>query len=172
MTNLVKTIMPALAALLSALFVQWFVFRKLRREIADRYTSMYLQSQLSAYQELWVLLGPTTRYQSPAAILCECSEGMEFNVDNAKIFCEQLTSFFFSKHGLFLRARTRAALFTTRARLAIHIKRAAQSSRRIVLTTTRKAKLRQTLNYLQETVRIDARVTDQGFALTRKHTLE
>jgi hypothetical protein len=88
--------------------------RRLQREFAENYRNILFSRQLAAYQQLWSLLLPTSRYCSESTILDKRGSGWVIRVSAAKAFCDKLTEFFFSEHGLYLSKSTRRALFSTR----------------------------------------------------------
>ena len=108
-----------LSALVTTLITQLFIGLNFRREIKNRYRKTYFEKQLEAYQELWSCLRPLSRYRGPKIIFEGVSniDGEKkwiLNINNSFLFCESVTDFYFSHHGLLLSRKVRDLIFELR----------------------------------------------------------
>jgi hypothetical protein len=111
---LVSGIVGLVSATLVAVVSHWTLLHRIKKEAAQKNRSEYFQKQLAAYMKLWGLLPPTSSYITPDTIISKNVTPYEINVQNAKIFCTDITSFFFSEQGIFLSKNVRSSIFKLR----------------------------------------------------------
>jgi hypothetical protein len=121
------------SAVITSILAHWLMFRRLRRQFAERYRTVYFEKQLASYQKLWSLLKPTSLYPGEDAIIFETDPDPQFDPANAKAFCRAITDFFFSEQGIFLSKDVRKALFDLRGALE-EIGKTGSSGRRFTIS--------------------------------------
>ena len=155
-TVVIASLVGFISALIGTIVSHWLITRRSRREFAEKYRTTLFDKQLNAYQKLWSLLAPTSRFYTDKTIVFIRDGKPHINVTTAKKFCEAITEFFFSEHGLYLSKTSRRALFETRD--AVYKNIAANKAWDITdieITAEIRSELRNSFENLHTTIRTD-----------------
>lgn len=114
-----EIILPALIALVTALVTSvvahYLSTIKLEKQFSENYKVKYFEKQLIAYQLLWKEYAPLSRFYTDSTIFTfEGNDLVTINIANATFFCESISLFMFSEHGIFISKNTRKQIFKLR----------------------------------------------------------
>lgn len=156
---MISTLLPAiigfLTAVLGTVLSNWFIERRSHREFAEKYRNALFEKQLAAYERLWCVLLPTSRHSTGSTVFQHVSGNTYFSQPAAQAFCDSLTDFFFSEHGLYLSKTTRSMLFKVRDALTGVLYNKTGGEALLLLDDATRKALRDTFRELVTTVRED-----------------
>ena len=116
--DLSEIILPGLVALITALttstVAHYLSTKKLEKQFYENYRVKYFDKQLTAYQLLWKEYAPLSRYYTDNTIFTLADKEIVLNIRNASTFCENISLFAFSEHGIFISKETRKQFFILR----------------------------------------------------------
>ena len=165
MENIILATTAALASsIITSILSHWLITRQLRQETAQENRRIYLEKHIEACTAFWALLAPTSKYLGENRIIKQDKESLYLDIKVTRQFCQDVTNFFFSKHGIFMSQEFRDALFGTRDYLDTVMEEAKEESPDIVrLSKTKAGKIEDSFRWLRETTRNEIVVKNLRF---------
>jgi len=152
-STIIASLIGFITAVVGTIISHFLLLRHSTRQFAEYYRNKLFDKQLAAYEKLWGLLPPTSRASSERTILYLENSKIYVQTKIAKEFCDSITLYFFSEHGLYLSKSTRQALFNVREELwGIYSK---DSENKVEISKDDKAKIQTYFLKLHTTIRDD-----------------
>jgi hypothetical protein len=166
MDTILLTALATLASsIITATLSHWLMLKQLGQQKAQDNRGIFLEKHIEACTKFWSLLGPTSKYIGENRMLKENGDVTYLDVKVTRQFCQDITLFFFSEHGIFMSREFRKALFDTRTFLDKLLSEAqAPPLDLLPLSRTKADKIEDCFRWLRETVRSEVVVKDLHFS--------
>ncbi|WP_452232531.1 hypothetical protein [Lacinutrix sp. MEBiC02595] len=155
------------AAIASTVVTQFILIKKFKKTIHENYRKVFFEKQLNAYQQFWIELKPLSRLYNKHTIISKRIEENKttwfLNEKPSRNFCNDVTTFFFSEHGIFLGKTTRSHLFSFRNKIHDLIDTAKIKDGKIALSNELKKNINKETATLITSIRADIGVLNLKF---------
>jgi len=162
-TVIVAALIGFISAVITSLISHGLLLGRIRREAMEPFRSEFYQKQLMAYQKMWSLLGPTSRYPSDNTVIIRKNRQQYLSVVNARKFSNDIREFFFSEYGIFLSKEMRKSIFEMLDDLAEHKYRGGSEDNLVPLTKEQASSIQVCFANIHVTARRDLALSDIAF---------